>query len=424
MDNITHSLVGVGLAELAMSSRATKAQRPLLVGAGVIAANLPDIDLAYSIITPSPVGYLLHHRGHTHTIAGLVLLGLALASTYWASKSVRKMHISGLLRFWSLIAVALASHLALDALNNYGVHPFYPVDNAWRYGDAVFIFEPWLWLLLGVAVAWNGRTRMARLAAALPLVIVLCAIASTGIVPLESVAALAVVGGAFAWVSRGRSPGARMAAAFALCGLLIAALIGTSRTARGAVAEALAPELHGPLVDLVLTPNPASPLCWGAIAIEMRESASEYVLWKGTLSLAPAWRAPTTCASHWFDQAREVRTIGGRLTLERIVHQPLPRLRALAEQDCWVRAWLRFGRAPVIEDGWIYDLRYGERQGRSFSHLRLEPRDGCPTHVPPWSMPRADLLAGLSAVARGAQASFGETRRSLGEGGKISTTSR
>ncbi|HET9468268.1 MAG TPA: metal-dependent hydrolase, partial [Vicinamibacterales bacterium] len=334
----------MGLADLVMGSRATKAQRPLLVGAGVIAANFPDIDVAYSIITPAPVGYLLHHRGHTHTIAGLVLLGLALVGTYWFARSVRKMRVSELLRFWLLIAAALASHLALDALNNYGVHPYYPGDNRWRYGDALFIFEPWLWVILGVAVAWNGRTRATRLAAAVPLLIGLGAIASTGIVPLESAAALAIVGGVFAWMSRGLSPPVRAAAAFALCGLMIAGLIGTSRIARRAVADALAPEVQGPLVDLALTPNPSSPLCWGAIAIEMREGANEYVLWKGTLSLAPGWRAPATCASHWFDGAPEVRTVGGgRLTLERIVHQPLPRLRALAERDCWVQAWLRFG---------------------------------------------------------------------------------
>ena len=381
-----------------MGSRATKAQRPLLVGAGVIAANLPDIDLAYSIITPAPVGYLLHHRGHTHTIAGLAVLGLALAGTYWISRSVRKMRGADLLRFWLLIAVALASHLGLDALNNYGVHPYYPGDNRWRYGDALFIFEPSLWLILGVAVAWNGRTRVTRLAAALPLLIGLGTIASTGIVPLESAAAVAIVGGGFAWMSRGLSASVRMAVACLLCGAIVTGFVSTSRIARRAAAEALEPELHGPLVDLALTPNPSSPLCWGAIAIELRETANEYVLWKGTLSLAPGWRPPATCASHWFEGARELRTIGGGgLTLERVVHQPLPRLRALAERDCWVQAWLRFSRVPVIDDGWIYDLRYGARQGRNFSHLRLEPRDGCPKHVPPWSMPRADLLAGLKA---------------------------
>ena len=198
MDNITHSLVGVALADLAMGRRGTKAQRPLFVGAGIIAANLPDLDLAYSWITPPPIGYLLHHRGHTHTVVGLVVLALMLGFAYRFLPSVRKMRPSGQLRFWLLIAIALASHLVLDSLNSYGVHPFYPIDNAWYFGDSLFILEPSLWLILGVAVAWNGRTRAARLAAALPMAILLCTIASTGEIPLESVAALAIAGVLFA----------------------------------------------------------------------------------------------------------------------------------------------------------------------------------------------------------------------------------
>ena len=152
MDNITHSLVGVALADLSIG-RASKPQRSLFVGASIIAANLPDIDLAYAAITPAPLGYLLHHRGHTHTVIGLAGLAVALLLAYWFFPAVRKMRFSGRLRFWLLIAIALASHLALDALNSYGVHPFYPADNKWYFGDAVFILEPWLWLLLGIAAA-------------------------------------------------------------------------------------------------------------------------------------------------------------------------------------------------------------------------------------------------------------------------------
>jgi inner membrane protein len=134
LDNITHSLVGVALADLAMGRRGTKVQRPLFVGAGIIAANLPDLDFAYSRITPAPIGYLLHHRGHTHTVVGLAVLALMLGFVYRFLPSVREMRPSGQLRFWLLIAIALASHLLLDSLNSYGVHPFYPFDNTWYFG--------------------------------------------------------------------------------------------------------------------------------------------------------------------------------------------------------------------------------------------------------------------------------------------------
>ena len=236
------------------------------------------------------------------------------------------------LRFWLLIAIALASHLALDSLNSYGVHPFYPIDNAWYFGDSLFILEPSLWLILGVAVAWNGRTRTARLAAALPMAILLCTIASTGEIPLESVAALAIAGVLFAWITLRLSPHTRAAAALAVLMLIVAGFIGTSRLARRAAVDALAPELRGQIVDVILTPNPSSPLCWAVIAIELREADGEYVLWRGTLSLTPAWKAPTDCASHQFRGPRDGRIIGdGRLALRDDIHQPLQRLRTLAD---------------------------------------------------------------------------------------------
>ncbi len=393
MDNITHSLVGVALADLAMGRRGTKAQRPLFVGGGIIAANLPDLDVAYSWITPPPIGYLLHHRGHTHTVLGLAALALVLVFAYRLLPSVRGMRVSGHVRFWLLIAIALASHLALDSLNSYGVHPFYPTDNEWYFGDAVFILEPSLWLGLVPAAGWNGRTRAAPLAAALAMALLLCTIALTREVPLDSVAGLAIGAVFLAWITRRLSPPVRAAAALAVFLILVAGFVGTSRLARGAVVEALSPELRGQLVDVILSPNPSSPLCWSVIAVELREADGAYVLWRGTLSLQPAWKAPTGCASHKFLGPRAARIVGdGRLALRDVVHQPLQRLRALADRDCWVRAWLRFGRAPVVEGNSIFDLRFSERPGREFTAMRLIAREGCPPYVPNWGMPRADLL--------------------------------
>lgn len=381
-----------------MGKRNTKARRPVFVGAAVIAANLPDIDLAYSWITPAPIGYLLHHRGHTHTVVGLVALAVALGLAYRFLPAVRKMRVAGLLRFWLLIAIALASHLVLDSLNSYGIHPYYPFNNDWYFGDTVFILEPSLWLVLGVAAAWNGQTRRTRLAVALPMAVLLCTIASTGEVPLESVAALAIGGALFAWIAIRLSPPMRAATGLALFVLIIAGFGGLSRLARAGVIEALAPDRRGEIVDVILSPNGASPLCWAVIAIELRESDGEYVLWRGTLSLAPAWRAPTRCASHQVADGRTARILGnGHLALRDVTHQPLQRLRTLAERDCWVRAWLRFGRAPVIERGSIFDLRFADRPGREFTDMPLGAREGCPANIPPWSMPRADLLAGLKA---------------------------
>jgi inner membrane protein len=161
VDNITHSLLGATLAELALPAGAPRAARRTFFTAGVIAANLPDADLVYTRITPAPLGALLHHRGHTHTVAGLAILGIAMVAVCLVPRirdSVEPMRG----RLWALIAVALVSHLVLDSWNSYGVHPFWPLDSRWYYGDAVFILEPWIWLLLGVAAVANTLNVMAR----------------------------------------------------------------------------------------------------------------------------------------------------------------------------------------------------------------------------------------------------------------------
>lgn len=397
MDNITHSLVGLALADLAMRRAAPKAERRIFAGAAIVAANLPDLDLMYSGITTQPLGYLLHHRGHTHTALGLAVLALALAMIYRVLPAVWKLRGVGRIRLWSLIAVALGSHVALDALNSYGVHPFHPFDSKWYFGDAVFIFEPWLWFVLGMAVAWNARSRVARLAAALPLLIVPIIMVSMGLIPIEGAASMALIGVPSAWIAGRMSVQMRAGVALSACVLIVAALLGLSRLARLEAVGALQPELRGRLVDVILTPNPSSPLCWAVIGVELDEAGGEYLLWRGTLSLAPRWKAPTACASHRFGGSNEAgRTVGGGgLALRDEVHQPLGRLRDLARGDCRVRAWLRFGRAPVIGKESIFDLRFAERLGQNFSNMPLAPHADaapCPSNVPDWGMPRADLL--------------------------------
>jgi len=183
--------------------------------------------------------------------------------------------------------------------------------------------------------------------------------------------------------------------ALAGCVLIIAGFTGAARAARSVVRDALGPEVHGRIIDIVLSPNPSAPFCWAAIAIELDEAAGEYVLWRGTLSLAPRWKAPTTCALHRFTPVGDVTRLGreGQFALRDSIHQPLQRLRDAAQRDCWAREWLRFGRAPVIAEGAIFDLRYAERVGQDFTRMPLAPgRRECPSYLPEWGMPRADLI--------------------------------
>src|SRR5690606_11812657 len=82
LDNLTHSLAGLimGDAAVAWRERAgpalTPRQRGAVVTTAVLANNLPDFDFVYVGITSGQLGYLLHHRGHTHTLPAVVPLAL------------------------------------------------------------------------------------------------------------------------------------------------------------------------------------------------------------------------------------------------------------------------------------------------------------------------------------------------------------
>lgn len=113
MDNITHSLVGAALAEVALRDRATPTQRRLFFAAGVVSSNLPDLDLLVTGLTPPPLGYLLHHRGHTHTLVGLVAQGLVAWALCWLLPVVRRLAAADRARLLALMAGGLGGHLLL-----------------------------------------------------------------------------------------------------------------------------------------------------------------------------------------------------------------------------------------------------------------------------------------------------------------------
>src|SRR5688572_27706353 len=104
MDNLTHSLVGVALAHVALPDTAPRTRRGVFLAGGVLAANLPDIDLLYVGITPPPLGYLLHHRGHTHTLVGLVAQGLLLAVACRLVPPLWRLVAGASRRMWALLA--------------------------------------------------------------------------------------------------------------------------------------------------------------------------------------------------------------------------------------------------------------------------------------------------------------------------------
>ena len=150
MDNVTHALAGgliAGAGVAFTDQRVAQFGRTAAI-LGVVAAEFPDVDLVYvgRTLDGGNLAYLLHHRGHTHTL----LFALISAIVLWAIALTVVRECRAAPYRWSLLVIALAgtcSHLLLDYTNNYGVHPFWPIESSWYYGDAVFIVEPWLWIM-------------------------------------------------------------------------------------------------------------------------------------------------------------------------------------------------------------------------------------------------------------------------------------
>ena len=198
MDNVTHTLAGLLLAEAALLLHARSAQpasggvRTAACVVSMTANNLPDLDFLYVPITGGKLGYLLHHRGHTHTLAAGLPCALIVLLGLWLVLRLRRRRFGG--REWALLgALAVIGpicHLALDFSNNYGVHPFWPFNDAWYYGDAVFIIEPWFWVSTLPALVYLARSRVAKSVHLLLLGVLLVLVWIVPFVPFVSSAAV------------------------------------------------------------------------------------------------------------------------------------------------------------------------------------------------------------------------------------------
>ncbi|MEE2638607.1 MAG: metal-dependent hydrolase [Acidobacteriota bacterium] len=158
MDPLTHTLAGATLAQTRLG-RGTLATVTCVVG-----ANLPDVDAAtYFVDSDLALGV---RRGWTHGALAMAVLPLLLAVIMSLIDRVRCQRLATAtpvptIRFVLLSYVAVLTHPALDWLNTYGVRLLMPFDDRWFYGDAVFIIDPWLWLLLATTVVLaHSSTRM------------------------------------------------------------------------------------------------------------------------------------------------------------------------------------------------------------------------------------------------------------------------
>jgi inner membrane protein len=113
----------------------------------MLAANAPDIDIVGSF-TGDSVTYLSFHRGYTHA---LILSPVIAAATLGLVCGIGRIRPSWK-SFWASWITVL-SHLFLDLTNVYGIRLTLPFDSRWHHLDITDVVDPWIWLLLILALA-------------------------------------------------------------------------------------------------------------------------------------------------------------------------------------------------------------------------------------------------------------------------------
>ena len=359
MDPLAHTLVGATLAEtrLGRMGRTTLAAPALILG-----ANAPDID-AVTMFLGRDVS-LGFRRGWTHGALAMLVLPLALtgllllldrAVAAWRGREPRAR--AGPLL--ALSTVGVLSHPALDWLNTYGVRLLMPFDGTWFYGDALFIVDPWVWLLAATPVVLANSA--SRLGAAAWIVL---GIAATSLVTgfagapaparllwCVGVAAIAWLRLTGRWTRHVPRVAAACAVVLAVYAVLMAAASAVAERQVAALLGARAlpgtPAPSGP-IEVMASPAPGNPL---RRDIVVADAAHYHFLELDWLADPP------------------LRAVGG--SIPRGARDPVVEAALTAPHVWGLSTWMRFPAFHVEEtgDGYrvsISDVRYARRPGGGF----------------------------------------------------------
>jgi inner membrane protein len=397
VDNVTHGLVGAAMAECALPQGTLARTRAVFMWAGVLAANAPDVDLLYTGIIEEPLGYLLHHRGHSHTLPGLVALGGVIWAGLRLWPKIRQVVDGSRSRLIWLIAAALVSHVLMDTANGYGTHLYYPLSSRWVYGDAVFVLEPWLWAILGAAVAMNSSRWLWRVVVPLVTLLLIGTLVSIGLLHAGVAAVMLGTIGVATILVRAWERKTRAWTALVATAAIFASMAGVSRVVKAEARRAASGLDAGEVIDIVADSNPGVPWCWAVLTLQHASDGSTDVLIarRATLSLLPGVWPASACASaqlgsRWQEGAEPASRA---MVWHRRWRSDLAELRRLSVSNCRVRAWLQFGRAPRVADGVIRDLRFENPIGQNFTPMAIDNGSGgCPAYLTDWPPPRRDVL--------------------------------
>lgn len=139
MDTLTHALSGALCARASAPRETSPDALPLgrRVAVGFFAAAFPDLDVVASWI--SPLAYLYHHRGITHSLLMLPLWAFALA---WLCALLWRRDRSWR-AYFGMIALGLGIHIAGDWITSFGTMVLAPFSDARFKLSTTFIIDLW-----------------------------------------------------------------------------------------------------------------------------------------------------------------------------------------------------------------------------------------------------------------------------------------
>lgn len=142
MDNLAHTLIGIGVARAGLSRRCGPGTTATLA----IASNLPDLDILWTIW--DPWNRFMLRRTHTHALLMLPVLAALLA---WALGRRYREQMWKALFGLSLLGIGL--HVLFDLVNSFGVVLFWPFSRMRLELASVFIIDVVIWGLTALPIA-------------------------------------------------------------------------------------------------------------------------------------------------------------------------------------------------------------------------------------------------------------------------------
>lgn len=344
------------------------------------------------------IGNLLHHRGHTHTVLiaffqSLLIFGLVRLFQRRFGKSYFKSE-------WKLISLLAflgpLTHILLDFVNHYGVHPFWPISSRWHFGDFLFVLEPWLWVTFSVALLFQTHRWKTRAWLFLIPILALSLSWGLGSVPVLMCGVISLWALLLLIVFYFSSQKTRVLGCWGALGVLLFAFYSGSKQTQIRVAADWPEEPGFHTSDWILSPLPVNPFCWSVIRVS--KSKEEYQLQRALVAPYPEIVALGTCSSLKFFSPGTEPPPGEAILKDHPIRQSLSTLRQHGERFCEVRDALQFFRAPYYfeEKGTLYlsDLRFeraakAREARRSFARIKIDPSrvPPCPPSWAPWEPP-------------------------------------